>query len=375
MSTLQSLLNEIHESLDEAKKSSLESLEDCKKEISKNYSTKIIEAIKIANARGDDTNPVYQGKIEKFKGISILHLAAYGFWGDETCEILSYIRPEDIKRGSGLKIESELMIAVEEKNGSVREWLLENDPDVMYQKASGSSALHIACMVNDYDTTERLIERVTREKGIGAAKEFVNAQNKYGCTPLYDALILHSDRVYTLDSQKMLKFLDLFIENGVDLGKEILGEYTGKYIIFNHIIACPQLQNFNLVTAVVKMLNSGQDIKIDFSKTNVYKFFTNQSNIDKILSLEDYDAHQKSIALNKIKEALINHQEHAIETDKLVDNTIHNIDEHISHLVTLGEPSVDLGEAESGVEHLDIADDHHDTQLSGNSHEEGITEG
>lgn len=233
-----------------------------------------------------------------------MHLAAYGFWGDDTCEILSYFRPEDIKRGSGLKIESELMIAVEEKNDSVRDWLLENDPDLMYQKSSGSSALHIACMIKDYDTTRSLIAKVAKEKNMDTVKEFVTAVNTYGCTLLFDALLLESKMGYTLDSQKMLKFLDLFIENGVDLGKKILGDFTGEYVIFNSILNCPSLQDFDLTTAAVKMLNSDQDIKIDFNKID-YKLFMDEGNIEKILSLEDYDADQKSTALNKIKEALV----------------------------------------------------------------------
>jgi len=369
MTTLESLLNEIVQDVDSAMtllhetlqnldnhtragkgEDSKDAIRNCLKEISKKYSDKLIDAVKLANSVGSDTNPIYLGEIENYKGTSLLHYIAVGFWPDDAYEILRYIRPEDIKRGS---TGSELMGAIENLNTTPRDWLIENDLDVMYQKASGSSALHIACMVGDYETTERLIHRVAKEKGPHAAKEFVNAVNNYGCTPLYDALVMGSSRG-TLDNDKMMKFLSLFIENGVDLSRENSGNDTDKYTIFNKIVTSHILQELDLdrASAVVKMLNSGQDVTIDLKDTGLREFFTNEANIQKMFLSEGYDAPQKSLALNKIKEALtgFDNQNHTIPQAQL-ESSIHLIDQQIIELAEANstENDIEASEVASGI--------------------------
>ncbi|AVP87033.1 hypothetical protein phytr_700 [Candidatus Phycorickettsia trachydisci] len=406
--------------LEETTKPLKELISNYKIKISKEYSSKLIKAIELANYQGNDTNPIYSGEIEKYKGMSILHLAAYGFFGDKIEEILPHIRPQDIKRGSGLNLESELMAAIEEKSIVLRDWLLENDSDPMYQKKSGSSALHIACMIKDYETTECLIKRVAEEKGIEAVKEFVNAVNTYGCTPLYDALVMGSSRG-TLDNDKMMKFLSLFMENGVELNRGNSGKDTGKYTIFNKVVTSHLLEELDLdrASAVVKMLNSDQDIKIDLKKSEIREFFTNESNMQKILLLEDYDAAQKSVAFNKIKKAMnnlaysgeregkiiVNQEGHSTcyEVDqeglctniiyiKEADGTTHyniqlpdiiislrssisSIEGHISQLSQPLLSDIDASEVVPGIEHIDIGDNHIPVEISGHSHYEEATEG
>jgi len=355
----------------QAKKDFKDARKNCKIWLTEKYSSSLIEAVKLANSEGNDTNPVYSGEIEEYKGASFLHIVAKAFSMDAAQEMLPYIRPQDIKRGSGLKIESELMAAIEEKNVALRDWLLENDPDLMYQKKSGSSALHIACMIKDYDATERLIKRVAEEKGSDAVKEFVNSVNTYGCTPLFDALAMGSHRGYQLDSNKMLKFLDLFIENGVELGKVNSGECTGEYTIFNRIITSAILEDLDLPSAVVKMLSSGQDMTIDLGHHIIQRFFTNESNIQKILMLGGYSTSQKTTALDKIKEALVDHNAGASH-----ESAIHLIDQYLAQLTQDHsiESNTAVSEVASGIEHIDI-DPNAQAELLGNSHNEEVTEG
>jgi len=395
---------------EEAKKAYAEALENCTREISNKYSSSLVEAVKLANSEGGDTNPIYSGEIEKYRGMSILHLAAYGFFGDKIEEMLPYFRPQDIKRGSGLKLESELMAAIEEKNIVLRDWLLKNDPDLMYQKKSGSSALHIACMIKDFETTKDLIKRVTEEKGSDAVKEFVNAVNTYSCTPLFDALVMGSDED-PLDNHKMLEFLSLFIKNGVELGKENSGNFIPQHNLFNAIITSRILEDLDLAAAAVKMLNSGQDIKIDLKKSGIREFFTNESNIQKILLLEDYNVAQKILALNKIKEALngpIDQEMITVTrtegyrmiqsnsgeiTDVMDDNdntyniqtaiqniitpklhsVVLSIEDQISKLSETPLSDIAVSEVASGIEHIDI-DPNTQVEVSGHSCDEEVIE-
>jgi len=361
---------------EETKNTLREARDSYKKEISEIYSKKLINTIKLAKEEGKDTNPIYLREIRKYKGASILHLIAWGLFSDDIQEILCHIRPEDIKRG---QMGSELMEAIEEKNTVLRDWLLENDTDIMYVKASGSSALHIACLIKDYETTQRLIQRVAGEKGTSAVKEFVNAVNKYGCTPLYDALILDSPYPEKpLDNNQMLKFLSLFIENGVDLGAKNSGKRTGEYTIFNTIITSHLLQNLDLASAVVKMLNSGQDIKINFKNPTISNFFTDKINIQKIILLEEYDLSQKFTALNKIKEELIDfdHQSNNLKEDKY-KLTSGFIDTQLNKLSDLfpTETFTAASKVTSGIENLDLASSELKSELLGHYRDEKVVEG
>ncbi|AVP87034.1 hypothetical protein phytr_710 [Candidatus Phycorickettsia trachydisci] len=348
---------------------------NCVIEVSKKYSDHLVDAIKSANSQGSDTNPIYSGAIEQSKGVSILHLAASGYFAGVIEEILPYIRPQDIKRGSGLKLESELMIAIEEENTTLRDWLLENDTDLMYKKASGASALHISCMVKDYETTERLIKRVAQEKGIEAAKEFVNDQDKHGCIPLYEALVV--GQKHSIDNHKMLKFLDLFIEKGFDFNQELSLTDQFKCMSFNFLFHSCTLDSDLVVLTVVKMLNSGQDIAIYLKDPCVREFFINESNIQKMFLLEVYDTPQKSLALNKIKKALIDfsNQNHHLEEAKY-KASIELIDQQLARLseINLIESNVSVNEVALGIEHLDIASNQNQPGLLGHSNEEEVTE-
>ncbi|AVP87035.1 hypothetical protein phytr_720 [Candidatus Phycorickettsia trachydisci] len=360
---------------EQTKKALREARDSYRKELSENYSRRLIDAIKLAESQGNDTNPIYTREIKKYKGASILHLIAWGLFSNHIYEILSHIRPQDIKRGL---MGSELMEAIEEKNTILRDWLLENDADVMYRKSSGSSALHIACLIKDYKTAERLIQRVAREKDTSAVKEFVNAVKESGCTPLYEALVLDSpNSEIPLDNHHMLKFLSLFIENGVDLDKKNSGKRTGEYTMFNTIITSHLLQNLDLASAAVKMLNSGQNIQINLKNPTISSFFTDKINIQKIILLEEYDLSQKFTALNKIKEELIDfdHQSNNLKEDKY-KITSGFIDAQLNTLSKFfpTETFNAASKVTSGIENLDLASSETKPELLGHTHDKEIAE-
>jgi len=265
-------------------------------------------------------------------------------------------------------------------------------------------------MIKDFETTKDLIKRVTEEKGSDAVKEFVNAVNTYGCTPLFDALVMGSDED-PLDNHKMLEFLSLFIKNGVELGKENSGNFIPQHNLFNAIITSRILEDLDLAAAAVKMLNSGQDIKIDLKKSGIREFFTNESNMQKILLLEDYNVAQKILGLNKIKEALngpIDQEMITVTrtegyrmiqsnsgeiTDVMDDNdntyniqtaiqniitpklhsVVLSIEDQISKLSETPLSDIAVSEVASGIEHIDI-DPNTQVEVSGHSCDEEVIE-
>jgi len=310
LENLQADLTSLHNSMEEAK----EKYESTKNHIAKKYPEQIIEAIKEARSQGDDLNPIYQGE-GLYKGHSLLYLIAHRLIAGSTAEILSYLRPEDIKRDFGA--ESELMIAIKAKNTEVINWLLENDPDLNYQKASGSAALHMSCMMKDYATTKRLLEK-------GANPNVINT---YGCTPLFDVIIRVNEDAF--NEKIMVDFLRLFKDYKADFnlknneGQTIFEQYLAPN---NSIPFCKVDINYD--KAALEILKLSQDIEIDLSKVYVGKFFMNIDNLKDMVK-QDVDTTNKITTLCKLQKALIQFitSPKYLEQDN-VTNTLSYIEEY-----------------------------------------------
>jgi len=282
------LAQELQEQLYEAWEEKLESI---KKDIAEKYPEQIVEAVKLARSEGYDPNPIYQGEGES-KGMSLLYFISNKLFGNITEEILPYFRSEDIKRGPG--VESELMIAIKERNIEAINWLLENDPDLNYKKASGSTALHMSCMMKDYDTTKRLLEK-------GATPNVVNT---YGCTPLFDVIISWGKGASSITEELMVKFLHLLKSHKADFNlKNNQGQTVfEQYLAPNGFTPFGKV-DINYNKAALEILKLNQDIEIDLSKGYVGKFFMNVDNLKELMT-QDIDINKKIATACKTQKLL-----------------------------------------------------------------------
>lgn len=305
--------------------------------ISEKYSQELINTVKLAKDRGEDVNPIYSGEIKDMNGFSPLHIAAYGCFHDVLGELLHYLEPQNIKRGSGLKIDSELMIAIEHKNTALIDWLLENDTDITYRNESGQSALHSACIIKDDKIIERLISKVAREKGHNAAREFVNAADDEGTTCLiylldvytpetviwpsyfnidtnYDFNIIRRHHVDFMTWPGKIKGLRLLIDNGINSDQLALATKAGLLKFdaaapldpINPTLKWDLLfgteKPLNYLKLAIKIWENLPQLTMGSNGLHIVKFFVD--NLDTMISLESSDIFQKRIVLKKIKVAL-----------------------------------------------------------------------
>jgi len=286
--------------------------ESIQRHIAEKYPEQIVEAVKLAREKGCDPNPLYQGEGEH-EGLSLLYLIASNkLFQSVTAEILSYFGPGNIKRVSGE--ESELMAAIKARNIEAINWLLENDPDLNYQKASGSTALHMSCMMKDYDTTKCLLEK-------GANPNVVNT---YGCTPLFDVIIRVNEDAFS--EEIMIDFLRLFKNYKADFnlknhqGQTIFEQYLAPNTPFSKI-------DINYNKAALEILKLSQNIEINLIKGYIGKFFMNIDNLKELIT-QDIEIQGKITIFCGLQKALVQFMNEQIYLQDGLLNTLDYVEDH-----------------------------------------------
>ncbi|AVP86966.1 hypothetical protein phytr_20 [Candidatus Phycorickettsia trachydisci] len=324
-----------HPELESELKIKWEQIIDELKSKKQEHSEAVEKEILQLKAAGQDINPYDQNQ-----NFSLLHFVIGGFLDTK---LLQHFTITDIKDPNDF-----LAIAIYNDNIEAVQWLLDNGVSPNAQDEDGDTMLQLAVWNDESgEIVKLLIDR-------GAD---INAQNAYGHTALQAALPAHDIAIieFLLEKGADVNIKDKYDSSALDkifircyeYGKEIIipDDIRLKFLklLIDHgaqvtpkEISQTMWYDFQYEStksqALLLMLGSAKEIKIDMESYSVRQFFTDENNIKALFAADGYEEHKAIAKANLLK--------------NLQDYSQNHHDQKVLDITQLVEQEIDLSTTE-----------------------------